>query len=140
MRYKTHKIYSTKIKQKKQYFASTDPDRLRQFDLRHIVSGSQVSIIGALTRAAIRLNRAIRDVGHSNIRHLCRWHSDYLFIYRHNSVREQRQVYEHYTDLFPSFESFRRVYLRATEDEGYLVIANRNPNPTNKIWMYRASV
>ena len=52
---------------------------------------------------------------------------DYIFLFKDESLSNQKRMYEYYAGIFPNFESFRQVFLQLTSD-GCMVIINRGSN------------
>lgn len=65
---------------------------------------------------------------------------DYVFLLYTDNYTEQRKFYEHYTGMFPTFNLFKDVYDRLTENYGCMVIKKRNPghNISDKIYYFKA--
>jgi hypothetical protein len=50
---------------------------------------------------------------------------DYIFLFGENFPNVQKKLYEHYAGMFPSFESFKKVFIQCTKNFGCMVINNR---------------
>lgn len=68
---------------------------------------------------------------------------DYVFLFRENIYSNIKRIYDHYGGMFPSFESFRRVFRTLTETEDFvaMVIVNRGffREITDKIFWINAT-
>jgi hypothetical protein len=65
---------------------------------------------------------------------------DYIFLLAEDFVSNQKRIYDHYAGMFPSFESFRQVFMKLTDDFGAMVIVNRGKRQSalEKIFWYKA--
>lgn len=66
---------------------------------------------------------------------------DYVFLLYSDICSEQKKFYDHYTGMFPSFNAFKEVYDKLTENFGSMVIKKRDAgrNITDKIFHFRAA-
>lgn len=65
---------------------------------------------------------------------------DYIFLLAEDFFTNQKRLYDHYAGMFPSFASFRQVFLQLTNDFGCMVIVNRGSrkNFLDKIFWFKA--
>jgi len=65
---------------------------------------------------------------------------DYIFLLAEDIYSNLKRLYEHYAGMFPTFESFRKVFSVLTDDFGSMVIVNRGAraNFLEKIYWYKA--
>jgi len=65
---------------------------------------------------------------------------DYIFLLGEDFYSNQKRLHDHYAGMFPSFDSFRQVFLEITKDYGCMVIVNRGSrsNFLDKVFWYRA--
>ena len=65
---------------------------------------------------------------------------DYIFLLAEDFMSNQKRLYDHYAGMFPTFDSFRHVFLELTEDFGCMVIVNRGSKKTflDKVFWYKA--
>lgn len=65
---------------------------------------------------------------------------DYVFMLAEDFVSNQKRLYEHYAGMFPSFDSFRQVFIQVTKDYGAMVIVNRGARASflDKVYWYKA--
>lgn len=66
------------------------------------------------------------------IPHVIRSNIDYIFIMKNMYIPNKLKLFKNYGSMFPTFESFRQVMDKYTEDFGCLVIKNCH-NSSNKI-------
>ena len=66
---------------------------------------------------------------------------DYVFLLGEDFISNQKRLFEHYAGMFPSFDIFKRVFIKITENYGAMVINNRrkSANITQKVFWYRAA-
>lgn len=65
---------------------------------------------------------------------------DYIFLLAEDYITNQMKIHQHYAGMFPSFDSFRQVFMQLTEDFGSMVIVNRGVRKSlfEKIFYYKA--
>jgi hypothetical protein len=65
---------------------------------------------------------------------------DYIFLLAEDYISNQKRIYDHYAGMFPSFDSFRQVFMQLTQDYGSMVIVNRGVKNSlfDKIFYYKA--
>lgn len=65
---------------------------------------------------------------------------DYIFLLADDKISNLKKIYDHYAGIFPTFQSFRQVFVQLTEDFGTMVITNRGANQEflNKVFWYKA--
>lgn len=65
---------------------------------------------------------------------------DYIFLFSEDFYSNQKRIYEHYAGMFPTFDSFRTVFLQLTDDFGSMVIVNRGSRKDflDKIFWFKA--
>jgi hypothetical protein len=65
---------------------------------------------------------------------------DYIFLLAEDFQSNQKRLYDHYAGMFPSFPSFRQVFVDLTDDYGCMVIVNRGSrkNFLDKVFWYKA--
>jgi hypothetical protein len=51
---------------------------------------------------------------------------DYIFLMKDNFQSNLKRMYDHYAGMFPSFDSFRQVFLQLVENHGAMVVINRS--------------
>ena len=51
---------------------------------------------------------------------------EYIFLLAEDFISNLKKMYDHYAGMFPTFESFRQVFSKLTEDHGCMVIMNTN--------------
>ena len=59
---------------------------------------------------------------------------DFIFAFRTNYLSEQKKLYTHFFGLFEDFNTFRKAFLKSTENKGCLVLDNQ----ASKIYWYKA--
>ena len=66
---------------------------------------------------------------------------DYIFLLSEDFYSNQKRIYDHYAGMFPSFDSFRQVFVQLTANYGSMVIANSGSkeNITDKVFYYKAN-
>jgi hypothetical protein len=66
---------------------------------------------------------------------------DYVFLLGEDFISNQKRLFEHYAGMFPSFDIFKRVFIKVTENYGTMVINNRkkSANISEKVFWYKAS-
>lgn len=67
---------------------------------------------------------------------------DYVLLLYTDNYGEQRKFYEHYTGMFPTFNAFKEVYDKLTENYGVMVIKKRDAacrDLSNKIFHFKAT-
>ena len=65
---------------------------------------------------------------------------DYIFLLSNDFYSNQKKLYDHYAGMFPTFNSFRQVFLQLTENDGAMTICNRGAKKDllDKIFWYNA--
>jgi len=65
---------------------------------------------------------------------------DYVFLLADDFISNQKKLYEHYAGMFRTFNIFREIYTKLTQDYGCMVIVNRGAraNFLEKIFWYKA--
>lgn len=65
---------------------------------------------------------------------------DYIFLLAEDFKSNRKRLYEHYAGMFPSLESFEKVFSDITQDYGVMVIDNRvhSTDITEKVFWYKA--
>jgi len=65
---------------------------------------------------------------------------DYVFLLADDFISNQKRLYDHYAGIFPSFDSFKSVFLELTNDFGSMVIVNRGSRTDflDKIFWFKA--
>jgi hypothetical protein len=65
---------------------------------------------------------------------------DFIFLFGENFTNIQRKVHEHYAGMFPTFESFKKVFRACTVNFGCMVINNRtkSDNIEDMVYWWRA--
>ena len=65
---------------------------------------------------------------------------DYVFLLADDSFSNKKRIFDHYAGMFPSFDAFRQVFDKLTEDFTSMVIVNRGIKKvlTDKIFWYKA--
>ena len=65
---------------------------------------------------------------------------DYIFLLAEDTINNRKRLYEHYADMFPSFDIFQQVFSDITENYGVMVIDNRghSKNITDNVFWYKA--
>lgn len=65
---------------------------------------------------------------------------DYIFLLNEDFYSNLKRLYDHYAGMFPSFDAFREVFKKVTEDFGAMVIVNRGSRSSflEKIFWYKA--
>ncbi len=56
---------------------------------------------------------------------------DYIFLFAEEYVIELKKIYLHYAGLFPTFEAFRQVFSKVTEDYCCMVLVNTTRHKKN---------
>jgi len=66
---------------------------------------------------------------------------DFIFLLGEDIISNQKRLYDHYAGMFPSFDIFKRVFVKVTSNFGVMVINNRRKGGdiTEKVFWYRAS-
>ncbi len=66
---------------------------------------------------------------------------DYIFLLAEDFQSNQKRLYDHYAGMFPSFYSFRQVFIDLTDDYGCMVIINRGSrkNFLDKVFWYKSN-
>ncbi len=64
---------------------------------------------------------------------------DYIFLFADDSIIAQKRIYEHYSGMFPSFNTFKQVFDELTKDHGCMVICNRGKRKTfhDKVFWFK---
>jgi len=67
---------------------------------------------------------------------------DYTFICKDTNNSNLKRLYDHYARMFPTFEMFKNVFDRYTDDNGCLVIDNSSTSDKleDQLYWYRADV
>ena len=65
---------------------------------------------------------------------------DYIFLLADDTYTNIKKMHDHYAGIFATFESFRQVFLKLTENYGCMVVCKRgaSANIFEKIFHYRA--
>lgn len=65
---------------------------------------------------------------------------DYIFLLAEDFLTNRKRLYDHYVNVFPSFEIFQQVFSDITDNYGVMVINNRvhSKNIIDKIFWYKA--
>jgi hypothetical protein len=65
---------------------------------------------------------------------------DYIFLLAEDYISNQKRIYDHYAGMFPTFDSFRQVFMQLTMDFGSMVIVNRGVKNSlfDKVFFYKA--
>lgn len=65
---------------------------------------------------------------------------DYIFLLNEDFFSNQKRIYDHYAGMFPTFQSFRDVFVELTKDYGCMVIINRGSrsNFLDKVCYFKA--
>lgn len=65
---------------------------------------------------------------------------DYIFLLAEDYISNQKRIYDHYAGMFPTFDSFRQVFMQLTADFGSMVIVNRGVKNSlfDKVFHYKA--
>ncbi|ULY68517.1 putative VV A32-like packaging ATPase [Chlorella virus XW01] len=65
---------------------------------------------------------------------------DYIFLLAEDFKSNRKRLYEHYAGMFPSLESFEKVFSDITQNYGVMVIDNRvhSTDITEKVFWYKA--
>ena len=65
---------------------------------------------------------------------------DYIFLLAEDFKSNRKRLYEHYAGMFPSLESFEKVFSEITQNYGVMVIDNRvhSTDITEKVFWYKA--
>lgn len=65
---------------------------------------------------------------------------DYIFLLAEDFKSNRKRLYEHYAGMFPSLESFEKVFTEITQNYGVMVIDNRvhSTDITEKVYWYKA--
>jgi hypothetical protein len=65
---------------------------------------------------------------------------DYIFLLAEDFKSNRKRLYEHYAGMFPSLESFEKVFSDITQNYGVMVIDNRvhSTDITEKVYWYKA--
>jgi hypothetical protein len=65
---------------------------------------------------------------------------DYIFLLAEDFTSNRKRLYDHYAGMFPSFESFQKVFSEITQNYGVMVIDNRvhSTDITEKVFWYKA--
>lgn len=65
---------------------------------------------------------------------------DYIFLLADDTISNQKRIYDHYAGMFPTFDSFRQVFVQLTADFGAMVIVNRGVKKSlfDKVFYYKA--
>lgn len=68
-----------------------------------------------------------------------RLNADYVFLTRNNSMLERKKLYNNYASMFPTFESFDKVFEECTKNDGSMVIDNRKAcnNIQDKVFHFK---
>jgi uncharacterized protein YeaO (DUF488 family) len=58
-----------------------------------------------------------------------------------DKISNQKRLYDHYAGMFPSFDIFKRVFTKITENYGIMVLTSKKGyNIEDKIFWYRVDV
>lgn len=65
---------------------------------------------------------------------------DYIFLLAEDFHTNQKRIYDHYAGMFPTFDSFKSIFLQLTDDYGCMVIVNRGARKDflDKVFYYKA--
>jgi len=65
---------------------------------------------------------------------------DYIFLLRDDSMINKKKLWNNYAGMFPTFDSFEKVFDECTKDYRAMVIDNRNPcdNIQEKVFWFKA--
>ena len=65
---------------------------------------------------------------------------DYIFLLADDIISNLKRMHDHYAGIFPTFDSFRQIFSKLTEDHGAMVIVNRGAAKSifEKIYWYKA--
>lgn len=65
---------------------------------------------------------------------------DYIFLLADDIISNLKRMHDHYAGVFPTFDSFRQIFGKLTEDHGSMVIVNRGAKKSifDKILWYKA--
>lgn len=66
---------------------------------------------------------------------------DYIFLLADDYTTNMKRMFDHYAGMFPTFDSFKQVFMQITTDYGALVIVNRGSRPSilEKVFWFKAS-
>ena len=69
-----------------------------------------------------------------------RMNFDYVFLLKEDSTINRRKLWQQYACIFPTFESFEKVFVECTRDYGAMVIDNRKPTDSiaEKVFWFKA--
>jgi hypothetical protein len=67
---------------------------------------------------------------------------DAIFLLGEDFISNQKRLYDHYCGMFPSFDIFKRVFLKVTNNFGVMVINNRKKGGliNEKVFWYKANM
>lgn len=65
---------------------------------------------------------------------------DYIFLLADDIISNLKRMHDHYAGVFPTFDSFRQIFSKLTEDHGSMVIVNRGAKKSifDKVYWYKA--
>lgn len=65
---------------------------------------------------------------------------DYIFLLADDIISNLKRMHDHYAGVFPTFDSFRQIFSKLTDDHGSMVIVNRGSKKSifDKIFWYKA--
>lgn len=66
---------------------------------------------------------------------------DYIFLLSEDFYSNQKRLHEHYAGMFPTFGSFRQIFMDLTNDYGSMVIVNRGSRKSflDKVFYFKAN-
>lgn len=66
---------------------------------------------------------------------------DFIFLLAEDFANNQKRLYEHWTGIFETFDTFRKVFIQMTTDFGCMVLNSqiKNHDITEKVFWYKAS-
>jgi hypothetical protein len=66
---------------------------------------------------------------------------DFIFLLYEDMFTNQKRIYEHYAGIFPTFDSFRQVFLELTADHGCMVLVRSGSQNDllDKVFWYKAT-
>lgn len=66
---------------------------------------------------------------------------DYVFLLGEDFISNQKRLYEHYAGMFPTFDIFKRAFMKITDNFGVMVITkDHGTNVTDKVYWYKVNV
>lgn len=65
---------------------------------------------------------------------------DYIFLLADDQISNMKKIYDHYAGMISSFNAFRQIFTKLTENYGCMVLAVQGVarNPLEKIYWYKA--